>query len=255
MSEERTFPLDDTDYYAKDVRMFHIGRASGVINATGKDFDTVPVGGMKTSVHEGYAYLKTGTQELGGVVYSNRSAMVITHDPADPILDRIDTIVIKFDRITNSCKLINVKGTNASSPVGHKPVRDANTYELVLKYVRVRHGVSAITDRDITDAILDEKVCGLAVDTLAKIPTGQYDRQIRDWKIKNEADYQNWSTAQKQEFDSWSEAQKQEFMEWFNSLKVFLDGDIATKLQSQILDNVQKINEINRKLEKAIFFK
>lgn len=34
---QKAYPLDDTEYYAEDVRLFHLGRTSGVFNITEDD--------------------------------------------------------------------------------------------------------------------------------------------------------------------------------------------------------------------------
>ena len=37
---QRAYPLDDTEYYAEDVRLFHVGRTSGIFNVTADDLTT-----------------------------------------------------------------------------------------------------------------------------------------------------------------------------------------------------------------------
>ena len=40
------YPLDDTEYLAEDLRMFHAGRTPGLFNITGEDFEVKSAGGM-----------------------------------------------------------------------------------------------------------------------------------------------------------------------------------------------------------------
>lgn len=225
---QRCYPLDDTDYYAEDVRLFHIGRTAGVINATGEDFDTTAGIGMQSIVDEGYAYLKTGTLKKGGTVYGNDAPVTFNHAPADALLDRYDAIVLRYNRVENKGKLVLVKGSTASEPTKYKPIRNTDNYELVIKYVLIRHGISAITNDLIEDAIMDEEVCGLAVDTLAKIPTQQYDRQIKAFVEENE----------------------KYILQWFESIKGMLDGDIGVKLSTKIADLELKVTKQEETINK-----
>ena len=43
---QTAFPLDDTPYLAQDLRLWHIGRTTGIINATVTDFTVTPVDGI-----------------------------------------------------------------------------------------------------------------------------------------------------------------------------------------------------------------
>lgn len=178
---ERAFPHDDTEYLADDLRMWFIGRTCGVINATREDFITWPSGGMQITVGEGYAYIKTGTGTRGGVVYGNTSPITFDLDAADSVLDRIDAIVLRYDKESNSTKLLLKKGVPASNPVGYWPDRSIVGYELVLKYIHVDHGIGSITEESIKDVILDETLCGLASDTLSRIPTQQFQNAFDAW--------------------------------------------------------------------------
>lgn len=223
---EISYPLDNTDYLAKNLRLWHIGRTSGVINATGNDFQTKAGTGMKTIVSEGYAYVRTGTSELGGVVYGNDDSIELSHDPANALLDRYDAIVLRYSSTENETKIVVVKGSESSNPTRYQPVRNETTYELILKYVKINHGISSITDDLIEDSIMDDDVCGIAVDSLANLPTKQYEEQIKAWLENSES----------------------EFISWFENVKGQLGEDAAGNLQNQI-------DQINEYLEKAIFFK
>jgi len=56
------------------------------------------------------------------------------------------------------------------------PKRSETEYELVIKYVYIVAGVGTITNSDIKDAILNEELCGIAVEYFSeKFPTKQYD--------------------------------------------------------------------------------
>lgn len=234
---ERCFPLNDTDYLAEDMRMFHAGRSVGVINVTGNDFLTRPGTGMQVIVAKGVAYLKTDVDGLGGIVYANQSDLTLNLDPADAILQRYDAIVIRYEKETNTCAMKIVKGELSSSPTKYIPERTAVAYELVIKYIHVRQGIGAVTSDLIEDAILNEDVCGIAVDTLASVPTGQYDQQFNTWLTQEQSDFSDWRNQQQQDFNTWKDNSEDSFEEWFAEIKNQLDSDVAGALQKQIVQN------------------
>lgn len=234
---ERCFPLNDTDYLAEDMRMFHAGRSVGVINVTGNDFLTRPGTGMQVIVAKGVAYLKTDVDGLGGIVYANQSDLTLNLDPADAILQRYDAIVIRYEKETNTCAMKIVKGELSSSPTKYIPERTAVAYELVIKYIHVRQGIGAVTSDLIEDAILNEDVCGIAVDTLASVPTGQYDQQFNTWLTQEQSDFSDWRNQQQQDFNTWKDNSEDSFEEWFAEIKNQLNSDVAGALQKQIVQN------------------
>lgn len=177
---QKSFPLNDVNYLADDLRMWFAGRSAGVINATGNDFKTDPAE-MSVTVQKGYAFLKAGTLEAGGLVYGLTEAMTFAVDPADGTLNRIDALVVGYYGDQNSCGIKLIKGTPATTPAKYQPIRTSSTYELVLKYITVPKGIASLTGSNIQDCIMNEQLCGIAVDTLAKLPTGQYDAQIKAW--------------------------------------------------------------------------
>lgn len=179
------FPLDNVEYYAKDVRLFHAGRTGGVVNYTGDDFKIVDVSGMMVRIGVGCAYLKAGTDSVGGIVYENDETIGVTFSSASN-LDRYDYIAIRYDAVKNSVELISVKG---SSSMPDNPIRNDSVWELVLYAVKVNANSARIEEKDIYDLRMKEKFCGLAVDTMAKIPTDQYDRRFNDFMNKVEKTY------------------------------------------------------------------
>lgn len=219
---QKCFPLNDVDYLAEDLRLFHAGRTVGVMQVTGNDFHTVAGAGMQTIVGKGVAYLLTQIDGLGGVVYANTDNVVFNHDVADALFNRYDAIIIRYDKETNACALKLIKGTPSSEPTKYIPKRSETEYELVIKYVYIVAGVGTITNSDIKDAILNEELCGIAVDTLAKIPTKQYDDQMKSWISNSQAD----------------------FKKWFDDIKNQLTEDAAGNLQNQINSLNNKVNDL-----------
>lgn len=63
------YPLNDTEYLAEQVRLFHSARTAGIINATGNDLEVTSAGGMVVNVSEGVAFLLASTNGIGGITY------------------------------------------------------------------------------------------------------------------------------------------------------------------------------------------
>ena len=82
--------------------------------------------------------------------------------PADPTYDRIDRIVLRLD-LSAAERRIWVKvlqGTALAEPMPPALTRDANAWELSLAQIRVRGGIGATTDEDITDEREMDDICG-----------------------------------------------------------------------------------------------
>lgn len=174
---QRAYPLDDTDYYAEDVRLFHVGRTSGIFNVTADDLRVKANGGMKVGITPGYAFLLTAENGVGGITYGNDSEVVFTVDTASTTL-RYDYISVRYSKNTNKCELIYVKGS------GTKPtyaVRGASQYEIILAIIQVPANAESLQARDIIDTRLDENLCGLTIDGMIKLPTDGMNAQFLDF--------------------------------------------------------------------------
>ena len=80
-------------------------------------------------------------------------------------------------------------------------------------------------------------MCGIAVDTLASVPTGQYDQQFNTWLTQEQSDFSDWRNQQQQDFNTWKDNSEDSFEEWFAEIKNQLDSDVAGALQKQIVQN------------------
>ena len=163
---QRAYPLDNTEYYAEDVRLFHVARTPGIFNATGTDLQVSAAGGMKLSVLPGYAYLLTSDSTVGGITYGSSAIETINAEVASSTA-RYDYISVRYDKLANECKLKYTRGTD-DYPT---PVRNANSYEIILALIHVRDSATEIKNSDITDTRLDEAYCGLVIAGPERIPT------------------------------------------------------------------------------------
>lgn len=193
------FPLDDTNYLAQDMRLFHAGRTPGILNVTGNDFQVQAGSGMNLTVKNGAAYTHTKIDELGGVVFSPRQDVSLVA-PVAEYYTRYDYVAIRYTQSSNQVQVVYVKGS-AEKPIA--PIRTKTQYDLILAIVIVPANAGEITQDNIMDVRMDETFCGLTVDTLSKIPTQGFQ-------------------------DQWTA--------FFNTLKEQMSGNIAANLQIQIDD-------------------
>lgn len=167
------FPLDDTNYFAKDVRLWHIGRTHGIINHTGNDLYVKAAGGMNVTLGPGYLYMYTGSKDPGGFIYGNDEEESLSGPPANAYV-RYDYICIEYDESQNDAFAKYVTG-GREMPT---PVRNETQFQEIVAVIRVKANASEISNEDIIDTRMNEDYCGLAVDMLSKIPTDQYYEQF-----------------------------------------------------------------------------
>lgn len=218
------YPLNDTEYLAEDLRMFHAGRTPGLFNITGEDFEVKSAGGMNISVSNGLAFLKASSDGIGGIVYSPKDETTLTATVATNYT-RYDYVAIRYDKISNSCGLVYQEGTQ-SMPT---PIRNLEQYELIIAVVALKTSAGEITQEMIQDVRLNESYCGLTVDTLTNVPTQELYNQ-----------FQSFYERIQKENEEFQNSNNEKFNEWFASVKDTLDSDTAGKLMNRIA-NVEQM--------------
>ena len=180
---QKAYPLDDTDYLAEDVRLFHVARTPGIFNATGTDLQVSANGRMAVDVKPGYAFLLTSKDGVGGITYGNDATEGLTVPTAESTT-RYDYIAVRYTKEANTCKLVCVKGSSAKPTA---PVRTASIYEIILAIITVRANASEVTASDIQDTRMDEALCGLVVDGTERVPTEGMQAQFTQFMQDNRA--------------------------------------------------------------------
>ena len=170
---EKSFPLENTLYTAKDAQLWMATRTSGVY--AGDDLPLTANGSMEVTLGMGQAWLKYG--RFTGCAYANTANKTFTAEMSDAKFDRIDRFCIRLEMLNNMCYAYIKKGTAAESPVAPALQRDDEAYEIGLYEIRVRVGATGINAGDITDKRLDENVCGLMRDGVTGIDTSVINAQ------------------------------------------------------------------------------
>lgn len=120
--------------------------------------------GMQVSLGSGKAW-------INGYYYVNTSACLFTLDTADGVLNRIDSVVIRWDKTARSITATVKKGAYAVTPEAPALTRTEDVYELEVAEVSVSAGSTSISQSDITDTRQNASLCGIVAGVVDQIDT------------------------------------------------------------------------------------
>lgn len=142
----------DRKYLASDIsNAFNIALGSGLQPI--KDcFKIVPHQNMKLK-------MKPGGAMIYGCYIFDEEDEVIELGTAHSELNRIDRIVLRYDKFERSVKTVVIKGTPALSPTPPATLRTDNQFDLVLADITVGKAVTEIKQENITD-MRSSMLCG-----------------------------------------------------------------------------------------------
>lgn len=170
----------------------------------------MPTPQMQVSVEKGQGW-------INGYWYENTESISLAIDVADGVLNRVDSVVLRLGFSERNMWVAVKKGTPAISPSAPALTRNADYYELQLATIDVPASSIKITQAQITDTRMNQNVCGWVTGVVDQLDTTTLFNQFDAW-------YDEHTT-------SWQE----QFNTWFTTIQGQLSGDIATKLQSQII--------------------
>jgi len=239
MAKYVTFPLNNTDYRAGDMQLWHSTRGNGVFSADDELITTFK-SGMTVTISTGRAWI--GFEKLKGIIFGNMESMDLTVDMADGLLDRKDYVVIKYDIIENKTYLYIKKGTESNDAQPPILERNINTaYELAIAGINVIHGIVELNQELIADKRLDENLCGIMKDGVTSIPTATLQAQWESWfnntTAKGTNDWNSWYNTNTALFGN-------QFIDWFKNAKATLNEDVAGNLLDLININTTQLDGI-----------
>ena len=141
--------------------------------------------GMRIEVLSGMGY-------INGYWYENTSNLSLNVDVADGVLNRIDNVVLQWNRADRKIKAVVKKGVFATNPVSPVIQRDNDVYELKLAEVYVGAGAVNITQGEITDTRLDSDVCGFVVALIKQFDTTEFGAQLNSYISNYAAQYKEY---------------------------------------------------------------
>lgn len=189
----------DKKYNSADFsRFWTLFIRNGVFADPASGMQVYSKGGLVLGVKPGNCFINGRAGYAGG-------DDSITLDYGDEGVYRYDAVVARLD-LAASVRDIHIdiiRGDDAESfaeAVKPLPIRDGLKYDLILAYIAVSEGASAITDADIIDTRFDRSVCGIATGLVDNIDTTELFAQYQaSWDnfIKNlgESDHITIDTA------------------------------------------------------------
>ena len=180
--------------------------------------------------------IPSGRAWINGYHYRNDGNLALAIDNADGVLNRKDTVVLRWDINARSITAQVLKGTPASTATAPTITRSAEQFDLKLAEISIPAGTTAITQALITDTRLDNSVCGIVTGVVQQVDTTKLYQQIQ-------SDLANFKSGSESDFSTWSTQQKASFNTWLSGLKDALNGDTAGNLLNLI--NAHKADKSN----------
>ena len=243
----------DRVYLAEDfAKYFSLFISNGVFPnpSTGLQVLAQEVPNMTVTLKPGFAF-------INGYGYENTSDYKFTIDTADGVLNREDSIFIRWyltDRKIAAYKAVGTPGAEASHV---DLIRTEDYWDLCVARIMVEAGVTSITQSAITDTRLNTDLCGIVATLVDQVDTTTLYNQIQadleefqnvseedftEWYNQQQQMFTTWYQQQQQMFTSWYQQQQEDFDEWFDDINAKLGTEPATALQ-------QQIDEINTTIE------
>lgn len=193
--------------------------------------EALPDEGMKVKVNAGEAF-------IDGYWYKNNDIIKKSVTPADGVLKRIDTVVLRYCNEERTIVSDIVTGTPSNNPVMTEPVRNSDYYELVLAKINIPQGATNIKSEYIVDLRLDSNYCGSVAALVEQIDTTEYGAQLNNF-------IEAYIQRSEEKFAGW----EQTFGEWFDELKQRLDENAVTHLQQQLDDTIVEFNAVKTEFQ------
>lgn len=143
----------DRKYLATDLsQAFNVGITTGLKADNADNFKIVPNLNMQVKMLPGGAM-------IFGHYLLDEEEELINLDVAHAELNRIDRVVLRYDKFGRSIKTVVIKGTPALTPTAPAVLRLDEQFDLVLADIYIGKAVTTITTANITD-MRETALCG-----------------------------------------------------------------------------------------------
>lgn len=206
----------------------------GIFATIGTAFNVTATSGITVSVGEGKAWFNhTWTV--------NDSELLLDAPLADPLLNRIDAVVLEVNSIesvrANSIKF--VKGTAATDAERPTLTNDTFTHQYPLCYIERAAGSTEITQSEITPMIGSDEapfvVAMLETISLEEL-LGKWQDELDDWVAAQEKELNEWFTTKKDEMTAeqkalkeWIENEENGYTTWLTTMKAQITSDLQAE--------------------------
>ena len=187
----------------------------------------------------------------------NDSDYLVTAEPSEAVLNRIDTLVLEVnseDAVRDNI-IKFVKGTPTSGTPAKPILTNTETvHQHPLAHVTINHGVEQILQENIEN-VIGTSECPFVTAPLEKISAdiflANWQDEFDNWKATIEQNQQTWSAQQQADFETFKlglqrdmrnfeEAFGQQATQWMAELKEILDQNTAGNL----LNLIQALEEM-----------
>ena len=184
LNSDRVYNADQMSNYFKGLI------TDGVYESVDDAMIVKATTGMKVTVGKGRAIIDCKWINLDALAELTLNAAHVT-------LNRYSAVCVHLDVSNRLMEIVAVDGTNATTPTKPVPTNTSTDKYLVLAYVYVGAGVTAITQANITDT-RGQSVCGWVTGLIEQVDTADLFLQ---WQTAFETYYANMTV----QFDDWFE--------------------------------------------------
>lgn len=230
---EKSFPWDsnngDRKFKAEDFALpFALMCNNGIFANYRDELAVMVTSGMGIKI-------KTGSAIINGTMYNNTEELTKTLSLGNSLYNRIDRIVLRWDKTARKIDIQVLEGTPSSAPAKPPRITNDSMWDLVLADIVVPKGATSLEQYRIQDRRPFEAFCGWST-PFNQLKTGDLFAQYESlWQAKNNT------------MDT-----------YFNSMKDKLTGDVGTNLTNIITEAEEgeaslKANLNNNYVKKGLY--
>lgn len=210
VSGDRTYNADQLS------SMFEGLISDGIYESVDDAFAVTASSGMIVNVGTGRAMLKSKWVK-------NTAPIAVELTAAHVLLNRYTAVVLRLDISNRTISVETIDGEAASTPTKPAIQRTSSYYDLLLAYVYVGAGATAITQANIEDQRANTTYCGWVTGIITQVDTSTLFLQ---WQTAYEEFYAQmvaWQTSERAAFDAWYAALTDEL-----NINTFIDEYVKT---------------------------
>ena len=189
----------DRKYNAEQMSEYYRGIISdGVVQNYKNALQVQENSGMDINVLPGRAYIDSRWMEVD-------ATEILTITSSHVTLNRYTAVVVKLDMNNREMILTTVDGTAASTPTKPNVVDTETVKYLILAYVYVGAGATAITQANITDNRANTAQCGYVSGLINQVDTSVLFEQWEAGYAQAMAEMEDWQADMQEQFEDWFE--------------------------------------------------
>lgn len=236
----------DRTYNAEQMSSIFDGIINdGVFASIGKVFQVKVSASAQRIVSVG-----TGRAWFNKTWVYNDALGYIELEESDPLLDRIDAVVIEIDH-SEAVRAANIKrvtGTAASSPTNPTMTNTEEVHQYPIAYIYRTAGSSGLNDSDITNSVGTSEcpyVTGILQTTTIDNVVAQWQAQWNEW-------FDNAKTSGENDISAFLTRTQEEINTWFQQVKNTLGDDAATNLAVQIVEIQNRLDTWSQSYDSSL---